>query len=96
MGNCQVAATILFRALSAGKGLLESGERDAGMLRARMREILRTEMLVNEEYISVAHPETLDELDSVQGAALLSLAVKIGKTRLIDNFLVEGITVSAR
>jgi pantoate--beta-alanine ligase len=90
------AATILFRALSAAKGLLECGERDAGMLRAKMHGILRTEPLANEEYISAAHPETLDELESVQEAALLSLAVKIGKTRLIDNFLVEGVTVPAK
>jgi pantoate--beta-alanine ligase len=81
------AATVLFRALTAARALHEAGEREANELRAEMRRVLRTEPLAREEYVSVAHPETMDELEKVQGPALFSLAVRIGKTRLIDNFL---------
>jgi pantoate--beta-alanine ligase len=81
------AATVLFRALTAARALHETGEREADELRAEMRRVLRAEPLAREEYVSIAHPETMDELEKVQGPALFSLAVRIGKTRLIDNFL---------
>jgi pantoate--beta-alanine ligase len=50
-----------------------------------MRELIEGEKLARIDYVSVADPETLRELERIQGAALVSLAVRIGKTRLIDN-----------
>ncbi|MER3469694.1 MAG: pantoate--beta-alanine ligase [Thermoflexus sp.] len=81
------AATILFRALQAAKARYEAGERDGERLREAMREVLRGEPLARVDYVSVADPETLEELSRVEGPALLSLAVYIGNTRLIDNLL---------
>lgn len=81
------AATILFRSLSAAKGLYELGERDAEKLRERMKETLAGEPLAQVQYVSCADYDSLEELDLVQGKCLLSMAVFLGKTRLIDNFV---------
>ena len=81
------AATVLFRALSAAQGAFEAGERNAGRLRLAVRAILNAEPLAHIDYISAADPETLAELEHIETGVLLSLAVRIGKVRLIDNFL---------
>ena len=80
-------ATVLFRALSAAKALYEGGERNAEALRGKMKEVLASEPLAQMQYVSCADYDTLQELDSVTGKALLSMAVYFGKTRLIDNFV---------
>lgn len=83
------AATVLFCSLTAVKEALTGGEHDADMLRAIMSRTLATEHAVTEEYVSIAHPATLDELEIVEGEALFSMAVRLGRTRLIDNFLLQ-------
>jgi pantoate--beta-alanine ligase len=79
------AAPVLHEALLAARAAWESGERSADALRARMRARLSTEPLADVEYVSCADAATLAELDEVRGPALLSLAVRFGSTRLIDN-----------
>ena len=79
------AAPVLRRALLAGAARIRAGERDAEAVRAEMRGVLGAEPLAEPEYVSVADPETLRELDSVEGGALLSMAVRIDGVRLIDN-----------
>ena len=81
------AATVLFRALSTAKTRYDAGERDAEMLRAGMSSTIAAEPLAREEYVSAADPDTLTELERVDQGVLLSMAVRIGKTRLIDNML---------
>jgi pantoate--beta-alanine ligase len=81
------AATVLFRALSAAQEAFGAGERNAGRLRLAIRAILNAEPLVHIDYISAADPETLAELEHIETGVLLSLAVRIGKMRLIDNIL---------
>lgn len=83
------AATVLYSALSAAKDAYESGERDAEKLRQVMKDILASETLAQMQYVSCADYETLEELDVVKGKTLLSMAVFFGKTRLIDNFVLE-------
>lgn len=79
------AAPILRRALLAARARWEDGERAGQALRDAMWETLATEPLADVEYVSVADDRTLQELDVVDGPALLSLAVRFGSTRLIDN-----------
>jgi len=86
-GDERKAAVILFRALSAAKELYEGGERNAEELRGKMKEVLSSEPLVTVQYVSCADYDTLAELDVITGKSLLSLAVLLGKTRLIDNFV---------
>lgn len=81
------AATVLYRALSAARDVYEAGERGAEALRAVMRETLAAEPLAKTQYVSCANYDTLQELDTISGKALLSMAVFVGKTRLIDNFV---------
>jgi pantoate--beta-alanine ligase len=86
-GADRPAATILFHALSAAKSAYEDGERSAEKLRIVMKDILATEPRANPQYVSCADYDTLEELRVVGGKTLLSMAVLIGKTRLIDNFV---------
>ena len=81
----RAAAPVLHRALLAGRALWEAGEHDAGRIRAAVREVLAGEPLARVEYVSLADDATLAELERVEGPALLSLAVRFGSTRLIDN-----------
>ena len=83
------AATVLFRALSAAQAAWQAGERDGERLRQRMRAVLTSEPLARPDYVSIADPDTLVELDQVGERALASLAVRIGATRLIDNLILE-------
>ncbi len=88
-GEDRRAATVLFRALSAAKSAFEGGERDAEKLRTLMKEVLAAEPKANPQYVSCADYDTLEELDTVKGKCLLSMAVFIGGARLIDNFVLE-------
>jgi len=81
------AATVLYRSLSAAKEAYERGERDAENLREIMEELLASQPLAQVQYVSCADYDTLEELGTVKGKALLSMAVFLGKTRLIDNFV---------
>jgi pantoate--beta-alanine ligase len=81
------AATVLFRALSAARLAYDSGERRADKLRTLVRETVAAEPLAKLQYVSCADNETLEELETVRGKVLLSMAVHVGRTRLIDNFV---------
>ncbi|HNC08347.1 MAG TPA: pantoate--beta-alanine ligase [Anaerolineales bacterium] len=83
------AATVLFRSLNAAKALYEAGERDGEKIRGKMKEVLAMEPLATMQYVSCADYDSLTELDTITGKTLLSMAVFLGKTRLIDNFVLE-------
>jgi pantoate--beta-alanine ligase len=82
------AALVLSKGLFTAKKRFEAGERDASHLREVVLETLASEPLVKVQYVSCVHPDTLQEIQSHVDQALISLAVYIGKTRLIDNVLV--------
>ena len=79
------SALCLHKALTLAQEMWARGLRDAGTYRARMREVIDSEPSAIIDYVSVADPESLEELDRIQGPALVSMAVRIGRTRLIDN-----------
>ena len=79
------SAIVLYRSLMLAQDMYQRGERDAEAIRKEMVRLIKTEELARIDYVSVADPATLDELDMITGKALVSLAVKFGKTRLIDN-----------
>jgi pantoate--beta-alanine ligase len=81
------AAPVLYRALGVARRCYNEGGRDAGAIREQMRTLIASESLAGVDYVSVADAETLEELETVEHPALVSLAVRIGKTRLIDNIL---------
>jgi pantoate--beta-alanine ligase len=82
-------AAVIHRALAAGESDLRSGETSADRVRDTMSAVLAGESGADVEYLSVADPDTLVELESIEGRALLSLAVRIEGVRLIDNVLIN-------
>ncbi len=89
------AATVVYRSLRRAEDLWRSGQRDAGVLREEVRVILEQESLVDGvDYVSVAASETLDELEAGQDdfieASMVSVAVRFGEVRLIDNIILES------
>ena len=83
------AATILFKALTLARQLRRGGEKDAEKIRRQMTSLIQKEPLARIDYVSIADAETLEELSLIDRPALASLAVRIGKTRLIDNMPLE-------
>ncbi len=81
----RAAAPVLRRALMAGRAAWERGERSGVAIRGAMKAVLDAQPLAQPDYVSVADAATLEELSTVEGPALLSLAVRFGSTRLIDN-----------
>ena len=83
----RAAAAVLFRSLELAKAL---GTDDAQEIRRRMHGLIDQEPLAAVDYVSVADRETLDEIDVIDRPALVSVAVRIGNTRLIDNVLLNS------
>jgi pantoate--beta-alanine ligase len=84
------AAVVLSKSLNLARKMWLEGEHDAQRIRLAMRELIQSESLVERiDYISIANMETLEELDEVKRPSVVSLAVKIGKPRLLDNTILE-------
>ncbi len=86
-GVDRMAALVLSRALNEAGKLYDADERNAETLRQKMKDVIAAEPRAQMQYVSCADYDTLAELDSVTGKTLLSMAVLIGKTRLIDNLV---------
>jgi pantoate--beta-alanine ligase len=84
------AAIVLWKSMNLAQGLWQKGERDAEKIRQEMVALIRKEPLARIDYVSIADPRTLDELSQIKGPALISMAVYMGKTRLIDNMTLGG------
>ena len=82
-------ATSLSASLRLAEELIAGGERRAGAVRARMRRLIGAQPDARIDYISIADAGTLDELTTMDRPALISLAVRVGSTRLIDNTVVD-------
>jgi len=83
------AAVVLSQALRLVQRQWLKGERKGEDLRRQMTTVIERQPLAEIDYVSIADAETLEELDTVNAPALVSLAVKFGKTRLIDNIVLE-------
>ncbi|EAI2900687.1 pantoate--beta-alanine ligase [Campylobacter upsaliensis] len=81
------AALVLSRAIFLGENLIKKGERESKIILQVMREELQKESLARIDYIELVNPKTMQNLERIEDSALGALAVYIGKTRLIDNFL---------
>ncbi len=84
------AATVLNRALRAAETAVSQHTHTGSQLRQLMTDIITAEPLARLDYVSAANPQTLVELDEIENGVLLSTAVFIGTTRLIDNILIES------
>lgn len=84
------AALVLSSALARARELLSEGERDAQTILTSLGEMISQEPLAEVDYISIVNTQTLEPLERIEDKALIALAVRFGKTRLIDNLLWEG------
>ncbi len=83
------AALILNRSLKKGEALIEAGETDTGRLLAVIKESISTEPLATLDYAEAVDADSMKPVATVEGNVLFAIAVYIGKTRLIDNFVVS-------
>ena len=84
------AAPVVYRALQLAQRLWQEGITDGSWIRSETRLVLESEGLIERiDYVSVANAETLEELDIVKGRVMVSVAVQLGKPRLIDNIILE-------
>jgi pantoate--beta-alanine ligase len=82
-------AVLIHRALEEARSAVEAGERDASRLERLVTEILGRSDLIDVDYVSVVDTEYCGRLDRIEGGALLAVAAFVGKTRLIDNEILE-------
>lgn len=82
------ASTILHKALTEGEEMIRSGEKTADVIKKAIRDRIESEPLAKVDYVEVVSFDTMQEIATVQGKVLTAVAVYIGKTRLIDNFIV--------
>ena len=83
----RAAALILSKTIFLGQKLVDEGERDAKKLIAAMEANIATEPLARIDYVDVVDAENIERIDRLEGDVLVAMAVYIGKTRLIDNFI---------
>ncbi len=83
------AALVLSRAVNVGRQCVEAGERDAHKVVDAMKACIEKEPLARIDYVDAVDFESIQKVDRVQGETLFAMAVYIGKTRLIDNFIVN-------
>ena len=82
-------AVILSQALNQGKELIEDGETRASVIKQIIRDKIETMPLARIDYVEIVDFKTFKDLDEIQGEVLAAVAVYIGKTRLIDNFIIQ-------
>ncbi|MGN0132255.1 MAG: pantoate--beta-alanine ligase [Lachnospiraceae bacterium] len=82
------AALILSRTIRLGEKLVKEGMTDAGQLVAAMKENIEKEPLAKIDYVDAVSMENIEKVDTIEENVLVAMAVYIGKTRLIDNFIV--------
>jgi len=86
----RMAAPVVYQALCRADDLWRAGERDADVLTRQVQQVLEEEPLVDGiDYVSVADAESIEELEEISVKAMLSVAVRLGETRLIDNVMLE-------
>lgn len=83
------AALCLSRGLNKGRAAIEAGETDAAKVRAIITEEIQAEPMSRIDYVEIVDWNNLEPVDSTEGSILAAVAVYIGKTRLIDNFIIE-------
>lgn len=84
------AALILSKSLKLGKEAVEAGERNSSKVIEIIKNNLETEKLAEVEYVQVVDGVSMKDVDVIDGSVLVAIAVRIGKTRLIDNFIYEA------
>lgn len=83
------AALILNKSLKTGKSMIENGEKASEKVINEIKNIIKAEPLAKIDYVKIVDADSILPLDQIKGRVLVAMAVYIGKTRLIDNFIYE-------
>jgi len=83
------SALCLKKSMDLADELFRQGERDAGRIKKEVEALIRRHPFTDIDYINLCHPFSLEDLDILEGDTLIALAVKVGKTRLIDNAVIR-------
>lgn len=84
------AGLVLSQAVKLGQKLVAEGEKSAAAVTGAMSELISTEPLAKIDYVSMVSWDSIEPVETIEGPVLVAMAVYIGKTRLIDNFIYEG------
>jgi pantoate--beta-alanine ligase len=90
------AALTLYRSLLQARKRVETGERDAARILEEARDLITAQPETDIDYLSICDPETLIDVERIDRPALMALAVKVGKTRLIDNTILAASSTDTR
>lgn len=85
----RTASSVLYRALQAARAVYTTGERDASQLLSSMQAVIVKEPLAIIDYMECVHPDTFAPMTHITPPALLTMVVRVGKPRLLDNFLLR-------
>ena len=85
----RVSALSLKKGLDLASALVATGEKDPGKIKNSVREFILNHPFTEIDYITICDPEKLTDIERVDGPSLLALAVRVGKTRLIDNVILR-------
>lgn len=83
------AAAVISRSLSAGRKMIEKGETDSSAVVESIKKLIEKEPLARIDYVKAVNADSVEQTDKLTGRILVAAAVFIGKTRLIDNFIIE-------
>lgn len=83
------AALVLSKAVFKGEELIKNGEKNSDVILNTMKDIINGEPLAKIDYVQLVNADSIEPLETAEGRVLVAMAVYIGKTRLIDNFIVE-------
>ena len=84
------AARVLSKAIFHGEELMKNGERNASLILKEMRSIIESEPLARIDYVEMTDADSIETIEQAAGRTLVAMAVYIGSTRLIDNFIFEA------
>lgn len=84
------AGLVLSQAVKLGQKLVVEGEKSAAAVTGAMSELISAEPLAKIDYVSMVSWDSIEPVETIEGPVLVAMAVYIGKTRLIDNFIYEG------
>jgi len=87
----RTTAITLSKALESAEAHIMQGERSAKIIRTKIRQIIEAKNTAKVDYISICDPESFSEKNKINSRTLIALAVKVGKARLIDNRIIEGV-----
>jgi pantoate--beta-alanine ligase len=90
------AALCLSESLNLAQALVDAGERDGDTIRSAVETHIQRAPFTRIEYVTLCHPDTLEELKTIEQEALLALAVFVGRARLIDNRIIDGVAKSPK